>query len=83
MDTIALKPDGFNVCVALEILDFLETLVMEIERIVEGWSPILTVQLAQLLEVTLCDDVVTILIFLHFDDVCSSLVLTGSYQWFK
>jgi len=64
-DTIAFQPNGSNVLEALEILNFAESLVMQVESIIQSGSCILPILFTELLKVPLCNHILSVLILVH------------------
>ena len=54
-DTVGLQPKGLNVLVRVQVLNFGESFVMQVEGVVQRWLRVLTVLLAQLFKVSLSD----------------------------
>ena len=73
-DTVALKPNTFDVCKFFQILNSLESFVVKVKGIVESWSGILSVLLTEIPEVSISDNVVTIFVLVHLNDNFPQLV---------
>jgi len=68
-NTIALKPKSLDVLIAVKTLNSAEAFIMQIKRIVQSWSGILAVFFTKLLEISVSNVLLSMLILVHNSDL--------------